>query len=443
MNTVQVLTLCLLAFDVSAYNLPTGGGRRRRELSQVDEFGRLLQADDFCCSGPNEFDFLIRDLDFNGKAIDGPNKRKKIPGSDVPDCIKLCQKAKPNNQENIDKCEEGCFCRAACPTSGFGSDDDIITEACRDGCAAGDTACQNACTDDCEERCESAYNDYVVPLDVYFQGIDILDCVIGRDGTAAEDQASCNTAESYWEMENYACEAAQGTSFVCECTIGFCGTGLYSCDAAGAHCPSEAPSETPTDAPTASPSAGPTASPSSSPTSAPSASPTGAPSSSPTSSPTSAPSDSPTPGPTSSPSDSPTSAPSASPSAFPTGMPTVFFYDVPEANDNYDSLGFDYESFFGGGCPNGGATTTLALSSGTLSPDPLPCGIPGDSIVLQCQDQQKVVIVTTDFDLTVYLKGGGGGRVYNLAGTSQPYYLTIPGNGAISQITFLFMCPAP
>lgn len=219
-----------------------------------------------CCTGNGDFEFLVRDLDFDGLAVateaEGFNA---IPGDSRWSCRRACRD--PLNGFELEPCYEACDCRQNCPST-----TDFLTTDCKSTCISPDPLtndlCLEICEEHCGERCRSTFNDYIVPLDLYAEGLEMLDCEFGDlIGNAA---GSCNGGQAFWEASGYACQVTEGEGFDCECIVpGTCLNVVYPCDYqfyCVSNSPSLVPSESPSDAPSSEPTQFPTTSPTPRPT---------------------------------------------------------------------------------------------------------------------------------------------------------------------------------
>ncbi|CAJ1945978.1 unnamed protein product [Cylindrotheca closterium] len=207
-----------------------------------------------CCSGNGDFEFLLRDLDFDGLAIateaDG---FKRIPGDSRWSCRRECRD--PLNGFELDPCYDACDCRQNCPTS-----TDFLTTDCKSQCNSPDPdtfdLCLETCEAQCGERCRSTFNGYIVPLDLYAEGLEMLDCQFGD--LIGDATGSCNSGQAFWEASGYTCQVTEGTDFDCECDVpGTCLNVVYPCDYQF-YCVSNSPTDAPSREPTRSPTPRPT-----------------------------------------------------------------------------------------------------------------------------------------------------------------------------------------
>jgi len=89
--------------------------------------------------------------------------------------------------------------------------------------------CFEDCNQECSERCTGTFNNYIVPLDIYREGLEILDCYFGD--LSGTPESSCASGQAFWESTGYTCEVTQGNNFDCECNDpGNCLSEVYDCD---------------------------------------------------------------------------------------------------------------------------------------------------------------------------------------------------------------------
>jgi len=225
-----------------------GDGARPLDLNEEDIA--------ICCTGNGDFGFLQRDLDIKPGGLSEATEAegfKKIPGDSLWSCRRLCREV---DDGDLDVCYAACNCRQDCPTS-----IDFLTVECRSTCrfppeTFEDEVCLETCDFQCGERCRSTFNGYIVPLDIYAEGLEILDCKYGD--LIGDSEASCNTGEAYWESIGYACEITDEAKLDCQCiNPGTCPNDVYPCFYEF-HCTSNAPTDTPSAMPTPAPTPRPT-----------------------------------------------------------------------------------------------------------------------------------------------------------------------------------------
>ena len=171
-------------------------------------------------------------------------------------CRKECRDP-ANGFDDLQTCYAACDCRQDCPTS-----IDYLTTECKAACAPFELGtlesdlCIEKCYSECGERCRSTMNGYIVPLDLYAQGLDILDCYFGD--LKGDATASCAGGQQFWQSEGYICTVTEGNSFDCECEVpGTCLSLVYPCDYEYYCVSSRSPSESPSESPSAYPSSAP------------------------------------------------------------------------------------------------------------------------------------------------------------------------------------------